>query len=403
MNSMPPEAGLAEAGLVAPGLGATGLVASGLAEAGPLQRFVAELLAADGALVEAIEPEGLEAVVPPALQRTLGVPELCRLGFGATLPEAATRVGIESDWLERCARVMGERGRWSRSVLDASANLGDAAAVLAHELTLDNATFRLVAARPAWTRYLVFDLRYTAISDEKRDGVLRLMVNLATGALPDAVLERLTPWLGDAGTDVLVPDDAMLPAGWDRARVLDVLQRAVQPRLTKALASFERGLRRRLARDQDRLHAYHNDLYREAMRRAAVAAEGDAAWQREQSRIAAVSREYRAKLDDLEHKYALRVSLEWIRTLELVMPVVRLEVLVRRRKAERVVWLDWNRLARRLESPVCEDNFAPERPRLACDDAVHLVSASGLAPCAGCGKPYCRACHRNGCPKCGRV
>ena len=69
------------------------------------------------------------------------------------------------------------------------------------------------------------------------------------------------------------------------------------------------------------------------------------------------------------------------------MPVVRLEVLVRRRKAERVVWLDWNRLARRLESPACEDNFAPERPRLACDDAVHLVSANGLAPCAGCGKP----------------
>jgi hypothetical protein len=368
-----------------------------------LQRFVAELLAADGALVEAIGPEGLEAVVPPALQRTLGVPELCRLGFSATLPEGATRVGIESDWLERCARVMGERGRWSRSVLDASAGLGDAAAVLAHELTLDNATFRLVAARPAWTRYLVFDLRYTAISDEKRDGVLRLMLNLATGALPDAVLERLTPWLGDAGADVNLPDDAMLPADWDRARVPDVLQRAVQPRLTMALASFERGLRRRLARDQDRLHAYHNDLYREAMRRAAVATEGDAAWQREQSRIAAVSREYRAKLDDLEHKYALRVSLEWIRTLELVMPVVRLEVLVRRRKAERVVWLDWNRLARRLEPPVCEDNFAPERPRLACDDAVHLVSANGLAPCAGCGKPYCRACHRSGCPKCGRV
>ncbi|HEY3848650.1 MAG TPA: hypothetical protein VGL95_16210 [Acetobacteraceae bacterium] len=386
---MPPESGLAQ---------------SALAQPGPMQRFVAELLAAEGALVEPIEPEGLEAVVPPSLQRALGVQELCRLGFGTTLPDGAVRVGIESDWLERCGRTMGDRGRWNRCVLDASsAGLGDPEAVLAHELALDNATFRLVAARPAWTRYLVFDLRYTAISDEKRDGVLRCALNVATGALPDTVLERVTPWLDDAGAGAQLPDDAVLPPDLEQSRALDVLRRAVAPRLAVALAPFERGLRRRLARDQDRLHAYHNDLHREAMRRAASATEGDPAHQREQLRIAAIAREYRAKLDDLGHKYALRVTLEWIRTLELVMPVVRLEVLVRRRKAERVIWLDWNRLARRLEPPPCEDSFAPERPRLACDDALHLVSANGLAACPGCGKPYCRVCHRNGCPKCGRA
>ena len=138
--------------------------------------------------------------MPPSLQQALGVPELCRLGFGATLPQGATRVGIESDWLDRCARVMGERGRWGRRVLDASADLGDAEAALRHELTLDNATSGWSARSPAWTRYLVFDLRYTAISDEKRDGVLRCVLNLATGALPDAMLERLTPWLDVAGS-----------------------------------------------------------------------------------------------------------------------------------------------------------------------------------------------------------
>lgn len=409
------EAGLHNAGLPAAGQAAGAMAGWGPAEPGPMQRFVAELLTAEGALVEPIEPEGLEAVVPPSLQRALGVAELCRLGFGTTLPDGAARVGIESDWLERCARAMGERGRWSRRVLDGFAALGDAEAVLRHELTLDNATFRLVGAQPAWTRYLVFDLRYTAISDEKRDGVLRCVVNLATGALPDAVLERLTPWLDDSGIsgsgaddgtlpgDTAAPDPAVLPADWQRTRVLDVLRRAVPPRLAAALEPFERGLRRRLVRDQDRLHAYHNDLYREAMRRAAAAMEGDPVHQREQLRIAAVTREYRAKLDDLGHKYALRVTLEWIRTLELIMPVVRLDVQVRRRKAERVIRLDWNRLARRLEAPPCEDNFAPERPRLACDDAVHLVSANGLAPCGGCGKAYCRACHPGGCPKCGRA
>ena len=380
-----------------------------LPEPGPLQRFVGELLTAEGALVERIEPDGFEAVVPASLQRALGVPELCRLGFGATLPEGATRVGIESDWLERCARVLGDRGRWSRCVLDGAATLGDAEAALAHELTLDNATWRLVGTQPAWTRYLVFDLRYTAISDEKRDGVLRCVVNLATGALPDAVLDRLAPWIdgtdhgADQPGDAVLPDDADLPPDWTQARMLDVLHRAVPPRLTAALAPFERGLRRRLARDQDRLHGYHNDLYHEALRRSAVLAKDDPAYKREQLRIEAIGSEYRARIDDLRHKYALRVAIEWVRTLELVTPVVRLDVLVRRRKAERRLLLDWNRVARRLESPACEDSYALERPRLACDDAVHLVSAGGLGPCAACGKAYCRACHRDRCPKCGNA
>jgi len=96
------------------------------------------------------------------------------------------------------------------------------------------------------------------------------------------------------------------------------------------------------------------------------------------------------------------VSVEWAQTLELVMPVQRFTVQVRRRKAEREICLDWNPLARRLESPACEFSYSTERPRLVCDDALHLVTADGLAPCAGCGKAFCRACHRERCPKCHR-
>lgn len=372
-----------------------------LADPGPLQRFFTELLAAQGALAEPIEPEGLEALLPPELQHAFGVAEHCRFGFGATLPDGGQRVGIESDWLERCAHALGEHGRIARRVLNAPGKLGDPEAALAQELALDNATFRLLDSQPAWTRYLVLDFRYTALSDDKREGMLRLAVNLATGALPDAVMERVSPWLDDAADDAAPPSALVLPGDWQRDRLLDVLRRALPRRLDAALEPFVRGLRRRLERDQDRLHAYHNDLHREALLRQMAVPPGDKLREREQLRIEAIAREYRAKLDDLTHKYALRVGVEWVRTLDLVMPVQRLSVQVRRRKAERVIRLDWNRLARRLEPPACEDNFAPERPRLACDGAVHLVSAAGLAPCEACGKAYCRACHPGACPKCG--
>ncbi len=383
------------------------------AEAGRMQSFVATLLRQQGALVEPIEPDGLEVLAPAPVQQALGVAELSRLGFGGTLPPAAQRVGIEGDWLDRFAGLLGSRGRWTRRVLAVAAKPpGDPERVLSHELVLDNATFRLLGVAPAWTRYLLLDFRAAAVSDDKRDFMLRLGINLATGALPDAVVAAFGtagdhPTFNEGGTDdggetiSALPDDADLPPVWDRSRLLDLVARAVPPRLDAALSPFIKGLRRRLGRDQDRLHQYHTDLYQEAMRRAAALPQDDPRRQREAQRAEAIGREYRAKLEDLERQYATRVTVEWVQTLELVMPVHRVTVQIRRRKADRTIELDWNPLVRRLEAPACEFSASPERPRLVCDDALHLVVPAGLAACVSCGRAFCRACHLGQCPKCG--
>jgi len=376
-------------------------------EGGRMQRFAATLLAQAGGLVEPVEPDGLEVLAPAPLQEALGVGELCRLGFGPTLPAGAERVGIESDWLDRFERVLGPHGRSSRRVLPAAGRRApDAAALLAQELTLDNATFRLLDVAQAWTRYLLLDFRFTAMSEEKREGTRRLAINLATGAMPDALMEQLAPLLGaetvadmaDGRTGDDAPHD--LPAYWPSARLAGQVQRALPSRIEQALAPFTKGLERRLARDQDRLHAYHDGLHREALLRAAGLPEGDAVRERQALRAAAVARDYQAKLDDLARKYALRVTAAWVQTLELVTPVHRLTVQIKRRKAERIVQLDWNSVARRLELPPCEASWSTGRPRLVCDDALHLVAPSGLAPCPGCGRPFCRACHETQCPRC---
>ena len=190
---------------------------------------------------------------------------------------------------------------------------------------LDNATFRLLDVAPAWTRYLLLDFRFTALSDEKREGMQRLAINLATGAMPDAIFDRVGAWLADAD-DNAIPEDADLPPDWERARVIERVRQALPWRVEARLAPFVASLRRRLARDLDRLHAYYNDLHREASLRVAQLGASDAGRQREALRIAAIAQEYGARLNDLAHKYALRVTVDWMQTLELVMPVHRLTV-----------------------------------------------------------------------------
>jgi hypothetical protein len=368
-----------------------------------LQDFVADLLQREDVLVEPVEPDGLEVLAPPRVQRALRIPEFCRLGFGATMPPGAQRVGVESDWLDRFDSLIGDRGRCCRHVLaPGNRKPPDAEQLLLQELDLGNATYKLLDSSPAWTRCLILYFRFSALSDEKRDGVVRLGVNLATGAvLDESLLERLMPSpAGDqAGHDW--PEAEMLPPSWDRQHLLEVIGPALSSRIAVLLEPFTRSLRRRLARDQERLYDYHNELQREAGRRLAALPAADDGRRREQQRIEAIGREYQAKLDDLGHKYALRVVVEWVQTLDLAMQVQRLKLLIRRRKGERIVHLDWHPAARQLEPLLAEFGYAAGRTRMVCDEALHLVGAAGLAACSGCGKPYCRACHRAGCPKCG--
>jgi hypothetical protein len=377
-------------------------------QAGRMQHFVGDLLRHAGALVEPITPEGLEILVPGHVQEALGLGEFARLGFGATLPHQARRVGIEGDWLDRFARVLGSEGRRARLIYPGSNRApGDPERILGHELLLDNATYRLLDVSPAWTRYLALDFRASAVSDDKRDFILRLPINLATGALPDAVLATVSPEhdagfleANDATPPRAAPPEGELPPMWERGRLLDLVERALRPRIDAALAPFIKALRRRLDRDQDRLHRYHNDLHREASQRAASFPTDDPRRLREEQRIAAIAREYSAKLDDLARQYATRVSVQWVQTLEWVVPVHRFTVQIRRRKSDRTILLDWNPVARKLDPPLCEATVSAERPRLVCDDALHLVVPQALGPCANCGKAFCRACHPSCCPKC---
>jgi hypothetical protein len=79
-----------------------------------LRDFVAELMESKGAVVEALDPDGLEVLAPAPLQKAMGWPELARLGFGNERTQGAIGIGLEGDWLERFGAQLGDKGRWSQ-------------------------------------------------------------------------------------------------------------------------------------------------------------------------------------------------------------------------------------------------------------------------------------------------
>lgn len=373
------------------------------ASASQYRDFAARLLEYDGALVETLDPEGLEAMLPAPVQHILHAPEFVRLGFGAELRPDVHRVSLESDWLDRFGQLLGERGRWLQRVVHVPLpTLSHPERIVEHGLVLHNAIYRLSRVTPAWTRSLILLLRYTAISDEKRTGIIKFGLNLANGsALDPFVDDLLTAALGaESAAGASVPPDAQLPPDWTVTRLHTVVTRALPARVQAHLRLFLQGMQRRLERDLERVHEYYTGLRQESWQRLHKQSTDSA---RERLRLEAAEREYQAKVADLRQKYDLRVTVELEQTLILTSPVQRLELTIKRRKGERRVALDWHPLTRRLDPPPCEWSYTAEITRVVCDDALHLVSPAGHASCAQCGKSYCRACQPRRCPKCGQA
>ena len=381
---------------------------------GAFRDFVADLLDREGAIVEPVEPDGLDVLVPEPLRAAMGWPELVHLGFGAQLPPDAMPVGLEGDWLDRFGALLGDRGRLAERQLVLPTPVtppSDPERRLEAALDLRNAIWRLRDARPAWTRCMLLAFRYTATSDEQREGLIWLGFNTATGAaLEDDMVGRLRHLLaGDM--EWRAPDPAVRSEAGsvaDASMLTERTQARLDHLVRRDLDPFLRAMRRRLDRDCGRIHVYHADLRRGALTKLAAlqSVTGDKAEAdrvRERMRVAAIEREYAGKLDDLRHNYALRVTVDWVQGLVLLAPVHRYEVLIRRRKGERIVAIDWHPAVRMMEPPLCDWGPGLERARLVCDDHLHLTDLAGQAPCLSCGKAWCRACHGPACLRCKRA
>ncbi len=361
--------------------------------------FVARLMKCEGALVEETDPVGLDFIAPDSLQQALGIPEEGRLGFAADLPPGAIRVHFESDWIEKAALVMGDRGRYQMRVLDAPLPaLAHSDQLLQRALVLQNAVYRFIQVFPAWSRYLIVTFRYAAVSDEKREGLVQMGVNLSTGSPLDDMLEVLPAALAlrSSPPDTALPAEP-LPPLWEKQKLNRWLDVGLTTRIRRQLEPFLKSLQRRLERDVARIHEYHDALYQESQKRA-LRQPADS--EKEDRRQEAIQQEYLAKASDLQQKYALKIEVRWLQTLQIILPVQRFQLLLKRRKGERSFHLDWNPLVRRLETPPCEYSYTAEPGRMLCDDTLHMIHPTAHAACRNCSKPYCRVCHPDQCPHC---
>ena len=358
-----------------------------------LRDFTADLLAEHGAVVEP-SGEGLEVLLPAEVATVLDIPEHANLWFLGERQEGIS-VSYDSEILNRMAGLMGDRGKFATVGLGPSSvrqekledRLGD-------KLIFHNAVFQVDRMEEKAISYLLGYSRFSARSDDRQEGIVGCLINELNLSVQKTTAEILD----------FIPHRAEEPMGQAERqggeRVLNAFWRAQLKMVQEALADFLVSIERRMNRDIRRVHDYYQTLIYEQRQALAKKWTAPEDHERAESKIGAIERELKGKIQDLIGKFSIDVGLEPISfmRIETISPIFWLSV--KRRKETRQFPLTYNPVVKSLDPLPCEACFYPRKGYYVCDDRLHILCPECFAPCARCEKIYCRACHPKGCPKC---
>lgn len=341
-----------------------------------LTEFAARLIEASGGLVET-EQERVTAVLGEELATALGLPEEVVLAPHAGAGAVALTFG--SELLERLLGVAtGTPARASvRLRVDPPGPaLAERAAA---RFVLRNGISTAGSARVTTGSRLVAHALLTLKADEQHRQLIAAAVSTRTVTPVEGFEKELPPTLIE---ERRARDPGPVSAALGQALAGQLWRQAAAPQ-ERILARMQQ----RYERDRQRIHRYFWELQTELQRRAE---KGRVDEDDRRTREAALDREREAKLADLHHRFRVQALLQPVALLEVEAPVLLCDAVLRRRKAERRIELEYDAATRAIVPPRCDACGGPAPRPAACDDAFHLLCEECLPESAG--RPRCPVC-----------
>ncbi len=345
------------------------------AETDPLD-FAQRFLELGGAAVEKNGPD-MEALLPEKLRLLLDVPEDIRIcgnnekiadshkhyavAYGTPLLESMISGALEKIPLAGCRLEFDyvKSGGFQRLVDE--------------ELTFYGAVASIETIAEAITDYYLVACRYTAQSDEQKEGLLTAAFRAGTG---DFVPEMAQALNTAACIRTFFKPDA--GASETAALLSDAVERTAHQLLRDQLEPFRRSMNRRFKRDVANLNEYYRSLDREMRKSLEKPGLSENAKSDRQSKIDAIPSELASKTDDLFKKYSIKVRLQPTALMQIRTPVKKIACTLSVGRQTRQLFLTYNPVTRKIDPPSCTICKKP---------VSHIHFNSRLEPvCYGCGK-----------------
>src|SRR4030066_2437519 len=145
-----------------------------------LPEVITDILTYNGAAVEQTDNGVLDIIFTAYLSETLNIPEYARLYFSH---EAQSNDGIyasyDSDVFSSMSKLFSVKGRFSEAKFEASfqPKMEKVTKTISEKIIFSNATFRMERTEQKNIPYLLVYFKYTALSDEKHEGVMPVLIN----------------------------------------------------------------------------------------------------------------------------------------------------------------------------------------------------------------------------------
>jgi hypothetical protein len=222
--------------------------------------------------------------------------------------------------------------------------------VIGRDVVFADGQVRIVGRAETRSTYMVLMCCYTALSDERREGLVHVAVQEPGGVLVPGMVDlwreaRPEYFRGDG-----VPPHFSANAETAVAAGL----RGAETLLREELGDFLASMRRRLRRDIRNTREYYEALRAEMEASLSHPNLTDSQRGDRMLKIRDLPREMERKIQDLEQKYQVRVTISACAAVRLLVDVVQVMVDLRYRKASRSLSLVWNPVTRSLDPLLCD-------------------------------------------------
>jgi hypothetical protein len=346
-----------------------------MVETNSLLETINQVVTLNDGIAEYSDKQILEVLLPKKIAKILGVAEEVSFTTVADVKNSYF-VSYNSEIFESLESLLQDTGYLAGLGVKYHGHLKQSGfeKMVTETFFPQNGLIKFVKAYPEVTPYILFNVAYTAESDETRKGIVSFFVNGITGVSGINIGDALS-WKSDR---IEMPSEEE-KLSLDYEKLLNISQQIASEYIEEQIKPWRNSLSRKLKRDSERIEDYYQTIISEIMTKIKKKnLEGDAQ-KKELDRINATKMELKRKLTDIEQKYSLNITASLHSSLIVWIETVHIECQLIRKKNKRNIIAIWNPYSKIIEPLRCEkSNLSVTSFFLSDDDNVQIISSQKL-------------------------
>ncbi|MBW1803765.1 MAG: hypothetical protein JRJ85_23925 [Deltaproteobacteria bacterium] len=341
--------------------------------------FTARFLESQGAVLESKNGE-LEAILPEKLSEFLGVPEYfriksdsagerddtCSVHYGSALIDKMTEAACAETPLLACEI------KFDYMKSDGFDRL------IKEQFHFHELSGRFQSSANVRTDYLLLTCRYTAQSDEQKEGMIQLAFNYETGAFIPQMADMMSQ------ADKIFRAAAKIPGDEKRLRrILKQVRERSREIIIKEIVPFRESMDRRFRRDAGHLEEYYRELEKEMRSNLERQGLSDELIRDRKEKIALLPRELERKKDDLFKKYSIRIRIAPCAILFITTPAVKILYGMAAPGKHKTLSFIYNPIGKAIDPLVCQGCGTSMADIYCCRD-LHILCGECRKRCPVC-------------------